>query len=62
LENSLEESIIKHKIQRIIGRYPDKTELSNIQFRIKEIYEDGRKASLKEEEFIRILEEEDMLQ
>jgi len=50
-------AIIKHKIQEITGKTPSSDQVMAVMSRVKEIYENGRKASLKEEEFKRILDE-----
>ena len=49
--------IIKHKIAEIIGKAPSDKALAVAVERVKEIYANGRRASLKEEEFKRILRE-----
>jgi len=49
--------IIKHKIQEIAGKTPTDEALTAAVERIREIYANGRRASLKEEEFKRILQE-----
>ena len=50
-------AIIKHKIQELTGRNPTEDQVMAVISRVKEIYENGRKASLKEDEFKRILAE-----
>jgi len=47
--------IIKHKIKEIMGKAPDEQDLMTVVEKVREIYENGRKASLKEEEFKKIL-------
>jgi isopropylmalate/homocitrate/citramalate synthase len=47
--------IIKHKITEITGKAPDDQTLMTVVEKVKEIYENGRRASLKEEEFKKIL-------
>jgi isopropylmalate/homocitrate/citramalate synthase len=47
--------IIKHKIKEIMGKAPDDQALMTVVEKVREIYENGRKASLKEEEFKKIL-------
>jgi isopropylmalate/homocitrate/citramalate synthase len=47
--------IIKHKMKKIMGKAPDDQTLLTVVEKVKEIYESGRKASLKEEEFKKIL-------
>jgi isopropylmalate/homocitrate/citramalate synthase len=54
--------IIKHKITELIGKAPTAKELSKTVAKVKEIYANGRKASLKEEEFRRILQKLKLLQ
>ncbi len=49
--------IIKHRISEITGRTPDDKEVLSCVERVKEVYANGRRASLKEEEFRRILQE-----
>jgi isopropylmalate/homocitrate/citramalate synthase len=50
-------AIVKHKIKEITGKTPaDETLIAVVQ-KVKKIYEHGRKATLKEEEFRRILRE-----
>jgi isopropylmalate/homocitrate/citramalate synthase len=53
--------IIKHKITEIVGKAPDDQTLMAVVEKVKEIYENGRKASLKEEEFKKILRTLNML-
>ena len=53
--------IIKHKITEITGKTPDDQTLRAVVEKVREIYENGRKASLKEEEFKKILRTLDML-
>ncbi|MFQ6094908.1 MAG: homoaconitate hydratase [Candidatus Bathyarchaeia archaeon] len=50
-------AIISHKIREITGKKPSKEQLMMVMQRVKTIYENGRKASLKEDEFKRILSE-----
>lgn len=47
--------IIKHKITEITGKVPDDQTLMAVVEKVRVIYENGRKASLKEEEFKKIL-------
>jgi len=47
--------IIKHKIKELAGSEPDDQTVAIVVDRIKEIYANGRRASLKEEEFKKIL-------
>ncbi len=49
--------IIKHKIAEITGKTPSDEVLVAAVEKVKEIYANGRRASLKEEEFKRILQE-----
>ncbi|MEM3054089.1 MAG: isopropylmalate synthase [Candidatus Bathyarchaeia archaeon] len=48
-------NVIKHKIMEITGKTPDNETLTAVVEKVKEIYENGRKASLREEEFKAIL-------
>ncbi len=50
-------AIIRHKIIELTGREPSSETLMRVVQRVREIYELGRRASLKEEEFKRILHE-----
>jgi len=50
-------AIIRYKIKEITGKTPSKDQVIAVMSRVKEIYENGRKASLKEDEFKRILSE-----
>ena len=50
-------AIMRHKIREITGKKLNKEQLVMVMHRVKEIYENGRKASLKEDEFKRILRE-----
>lgn len=47
--------IIKHKIAELAGNAPDDQTVAIVVERVKDIYANGRRASLKEEEFKRIL-------
>ena len=47
--------IIKHKITEITGKTPDDQTLMAVVAKVREVYERGRKASLKDEEFKKIL-------
>jgi isopropylmalate/homocitrate/citramalate synthase len=47
--------IIKHKIAELSGNIPDDQTVAAVVERVKEIYATGRRASLKEEEFKKIL-------
>jgi len=47
--------IIKHKIAEITGNAPDEQALMAVVKKVKEVYANGRRASLKEEEFKKIL-------
>jgi isopropylmalate/homocitrate/citramalate synthase len=53
--------IIKHKITEVTGKAPDSETLMTVVEKVREIYENGRKASLKEEEFKKILRTLNML-
>jgi isopropylmalate/homocitrate/citramalate synthase len=48
--------IIKHKITEITGKSPNEQTLKTMVEEVKEIYANGRRASLKEEEFKKILQ------
>ncbi|MEM2937570.1 MAG: isopropylmalate synthase [Candidatus Bathyarchaeia archaeon] len=48
-------NVIKHKITEITGKAPDDETLTAVMEKVREIYENGRKASLREEEFKAIL-------
>jgi 2-isopropylmalate synthase len=50
-------AIIHHKIKEILGRPVPDYQLRAVVQKVREIYEDGRKASLREEEFRKILQE-----
>jgi 2-isopropylmalate synthase len=54
--------IIKHKIKELTVKIPTEEDLMKIVVKVKEIYASGRKASLKEEEFKRILQKLKLLQ
>jgi len=47
--------VIKHKITEATGTLPDDQTVAMVVDRVKEIYANGRRASLKDEEFKRIL-------
>jgi len=47
--------IIKHKITEITGKTPTAQTLTTVVEKVKEIYANGRRASLKEEEFKKLL-------
>jgi isopropylmalate/homocitrate/citramalate synthase len=47
--------IIKHKITELVGNTPDDQTVAIVVDRVKDIYANGRRASLKEEEFKKIL-------
>jgi len=49
--------IIKHKIQELNGKAPTSEALTAVVDKIRDMYANGRRASLKEEEFKRILQE-----
>ena len=50
-------AIVRHKIQELTGKTPSEEQVLAVLSKIKKIYEGGRKASLREEEFKRILGE-----
>jgi len=50
-------AVIGHKIKMILGRTVNDRQLDAVVQRVREIYENGRKASLKEEEFRKILQD-----
>ena len=49
--------LIKHRISEITGQTPDDKTLAGAVEKVKEVYANGRRASLKEEEFRKILQE-----
>jgi isopropylmalate/homocitrate/citramalate synthase len=49
--------IIKHKMEEITGKTPTHEALTATVEKVREIYSNGRRASLKEEEFKRLLQE-----
>jgi isopropylmalate/homocitrate/citramalate synthase len=53
--------IVKYKIKEITGKTPSNEVLMNVVQKVKEIYDNGRKATLKEEEFKKILQEVGLL-
>ena len=54
-------SIIKHKIIEITGNYPSNDALSGVVKQVKAVYANGKKESLKDEEFKKILEDSKLL-
>jgi len=54
-------AIIRHKIIEITGKEPDDWALMKVVEEVKKLYENGRKASLREEEFREILREVGLL-
>jgi isopropylmalate/homocitrate/citramalate synthase len=50
-------AIIKYKVEEAIGKEPSKEAVTEVVRKVKTIYTGGRKASLREEEFRRILRE-----
>jgi isopropylmalate/homocitrate/citramalate synthase len=54
--------IIKHKITEITGKTPTAQTLTTVVEKVKEIYMNGRRASLKEEEFKKLLRTLKLLQ
>jgi citrate (Re)-synthase len=47
--------IIKHKIAELAGNEPDEATVATVVDRVKDMYANGRRASLKDEEFRKIL-------
>ncbi len=54
-------AIIRHKIIEVTGKEPNAETLMKIMEEIKRFYESGRKASLREEEFRRILQKASLI-
>jgi isopropylmalate/homocitrate/citramalate synthase len=54
--------IIKHKIKELTGKAPTEQTLKTVVKEVKEIYANGRRASLKDEEFKKILQKLKLLQ
>jgi isopropylmalate/homocitrate/citramalate synthase len=54
--------IIKHKITEITGKTPNDQTLMTVVEKVKQIYANGRRASLKEEEFKKLLRTHKLLQ
>ena len=50
-------AIVRYKIKEIVERRPTKEEVMKVVAKVREIYANGRKATLREEEFRRILQE-----
>ncbi|MFQ5999938.1 MAG: 2-isopropylmalate synthase, partial [Candidatus Bathyarchaeia archaeon] len=50
-------AVISHKIKMILGRPVNNRQLRAVVQRVREIYEGGRKASLRDEEFRKILQD-----
>ncbi|MEM2995134.1 MAG: homoaconitate hydratase [Candidatus Bathyarchaeia archaeon] len=50
-------AIIHHKIKEILGRPVTEHQLNAVVQKVRQIYEEGRKASLREEEFKKILQD-----
>jgi len=50
-------AVVGHKIKMILGRTVNDRQLDAVVQRVREIYENGRKASLREEEFRKILQD-----
>jgi len=50
-------AIVRYRIEETIGTTPSKEKLDIVVQKVKEIYAEGRRASLREEEFRRILRE-----
>ncbi len=55
-------AIIRHKIKELTGVEPSSNQLKAVVDKVKSIYEKGRRASLKDEEFRNILREVGILQ
>ena len=53
--------IIKHKITEQTASFPTDEEVADVLLKVKDIYQNGRRASLKEEEFKRILKNLNLL-
>ena len=54
-------ALVKYKIQEVTGKTPSDEKLIATMEKVKSIYEDGRKASLKDSEFKKILNEVGLL-
>lgn len=54
-------AIVRHKIKELVGREPGEEQLAYVMRVIKDMYDRGRKASLKEGEFKRIAKEAGIL-
>lgn len=54
-------AIVRHKIKELVGREPGEEQLAYVMRVIKDMYDRGRKASLKEDEFKRIVKEAGIL-
>ncbi|MEM4643267.1 MAG: hypothetical protein QXY51_01410, partial [Candidatus Bathyarchaeia archaeon] len=54
-------NVIKYKIKEVTGKDINEDKLMEVVSRVKEIYANGRKASLREEEFKAILKELNIL-
>ncbi|MFW6110415.1 MAG: homocitrate synthase/isopropylmalate synthase family protein [Thermoproteota archaeon] len=54
-------AIVRHKIKEITNKTPSRDTVKEVLKRIKELYAQGRKASLKDEEFKEILKEKEIL-
>ncbi len=52
---------IKHKINELTGNEPTEEQVAAVVGRVKEVYANGRRASLKEEEFKKILRAQKLL-
>jgi isopropylmalate/homocitrate/citramalate synthase len=50
-------ALVKYKIREITGKTPSAETLITVMQKVREIYDNGRRASLKEEEFKEILED-----
>ncbi len=54
-------ALIRHEIEKLTGKAPDNDAMRRVLNKVKQIYSQGRKASLKEEEFRKILLEESLI-
>ena len=54
-------AIVKYKVKEVTGKTPNKEEVASIVQKVKRLYAKGRKASLREEEFERILQDSGLL-
>ncbi len=54
-------AIVRYKIKEVTGRRPTKEEVTRVVGKVRDIYANGRKASLREEEFKAILREAELV-